>query len=167
MDEENAATSRGALETKKIKEILRENNLRLVDIKSDGDCLFNALAHQLNLVNSDSNSKFTGEFVRQTAANYMRNNSSEFIPFLDEEHANEYEGYCLRVEKPCQEGGDWGSATELKAASLALERPIKVINSDGLPHEFGEDFTSKPLTITFHRYLLTLGEHYNSTELIC
>jgi hypothetical protein len=45
----------------------------------------------------------------------MRKNSDEFLPFLDEEHANEdgYKEYCTKVEKSCREDGDWGSATEV------------------------------------------------------
>lgn len=65
---------------------------------------------------------------------------------------------------------------------MTLERPIEVIHSgkyplkltqacytiiepilDGPSHNFGEDFKSEALVITYHKSLLTMGEHYNST----
>ncbi|KAI6191990.1 OTU domain-containing protein [Aphelenchoides bicaudatus] len=162
LDQANTATSRGTIEKEKIEEILKRRDLQIYDIKSDGDCLYNAIAHQINL---QSDSKINGDMVRQKAAEYMRKNADEFIPFLEEmDTPEDFQKYCTKVEKSCKHGGDWGSATELKAASLALNRQIEVVHGDGPSHNFGENFETEPLVITYHKSLLALGEHYNSTE---
>lgn len=58
LDEESSSTGRGAIETGKIEEILKRKELRIFDIPSDGDCLFNAIAHQVNLLKPDSKVQF-------------------------------------------------------------------------------------------------------------
>lgn len=49
MDSENSVTSKANVETQTLKKILLEKKLKIFHIPSDGDCLYNALAHQLNL----------------------------------------------------------------------------------------------------------------------
>lgn len=51
---------------------------------------------------------------------------------------------------------------QVQALSQVLERPIKVIQSDGKPLMFGEDFKKPGLILTFHRHKFQLGAHYNS-----
>uniref|UniRef100_A0A914D4P8 OTU domain-containing protein n=1 Tax=Acrobeloides nanus TaxID=290746 RepID=A0A914D4P8_9BILA len=48
-DEQNAVFSQGKLETNAITQILQERSLRLVEIAPDGDCMYNALAYQINM----------------------------------------------------------------------------------------------------------------------
>ena len=54
LDEDNSTTSRGAIETGKIEELLKRKELRIFNIPGDGDCLFNSIAHQVNLIKPDS-----------------------------------------------------------------------------------------------------------------
>ena len=38
------------------------------------------------------------------------------------------------------------------------------IQAEGPVMQIGEDFPGEPLTITYHRHMYGLGEHYNSTK---
>ncbi|KAI6205077.1 hypothetical protein M3Y94_00751600 [Aphelenchoides besseyi] len=162
-DAENAKNSAGTLETKRINDLLEQQNLRLFHIEPNGDCMYNAVSQQLNLTNSASHP--TGELVREKAATFMLENRDDFLPFLEdgELDAKGFEEYCRKVHNSCRAGGIWGGATELKAISSAFKRPIRVIHADGPPHVFGDEFTTSPLIITYHRFAYSLGEHYNAT----
>jgi hypothetical protein len=46
-----------------------------------------------------------------------------------------------------------------------LERPIKVLQAEGVPVTVGDNFTKPELTLTYHRHRYQLGEHYNSTKM--
>ncbi|CAD5234286.1 unnamed protein product [Bursaphelenchus xylophilus] len=159
----NAATGKGALESEKIRSILEERGLKLVDILPDGDCMYNALADQLSI--QDPASTITGEGVRELTANHLIANKDTFLPFLGNGDLDDegFEDYCNKVRNPCRDGGEWGGSPELQAISTALEKPVEVLHADGAPHCFGENFAGPPLVLTYHRYAYTLGEHYNST----
>uniref|UniRef100_A0A915EAG1 OTU domain-containing protein n=1 Tax=Ditylenchus dipsaci TaxID=166011 RepID=A0A915EAG1_9BILA len=121
MDDKNAGTSQGQMEMDEIVRTLAVSNLQLVDIKPDGDCLFNALSHQA--VNKQVGS-FTGEALRKQAAKYIRDHSDDFIPFLMNASGEtmddaEFAEYCESVEKTAQEGGAWGGEPEIRAISAA------------------------------------------------
>ncbi|VDD93665.1 unnamed protein product [Enterobius vermicularis] len=162
--EEDAEASKFApgrtLESEAIINELSLRNLRLHEIPANGDCLYNALAHQLSC----------GKDIRRKAASYIRAHKEDFLPFLTWEDGTpveeiEFEKYCWQVENMCEEGGQWGGEPELKALSSVLERRIEVLQPEGRVAVFGDEFvTTKPLVITYHRYAYSLGEHYNSTE---
>ncbi|XP_074603645.1 deubiquitinase OTUD6B [Brevipalpus obovatus] len=156
------ATSDRTIEEQLMKDILNRNGLKIVDIPSDGDCLFRAIQHQLSLT---SKSTSVAE-LRKKCADELRKRKNEFLPFLinpdSDEVMNErdFKKYCDQMEKTkC-----WGGNVELQALSYALKLPIKVIQAFGSSVEIGVDRykSAQPLLISYHRHAFQLGEHYNS-----
>uniref|UniRef100_A0AC34RI09 OTU domain-containing protein n=1 Tax=Panagrolaimus sp. JU765 TaxID=591449 RepID=A0AC34RI09_9BILA len=156
--------SKGHLETVSILETLSDRKLAIVDIAPDGDCLFNALAHQLSINGID----LTGENIRTQVADYIREHSNDFLPFLTDDNGEKltksgFKEYCAMIQAPSHLGGIWGGAPELRATSQIFKKKIEIIQPDNQLTVFGEDFKGKPLVITYHRFAYNLGEHYNST----
>lgn len=151
-------------EIKCIKERLKAKNLQIHLVPSDGDCLYKAVSHQLQSIKGTSN---TVQELRVKAASYMKSHKEDFIPFMSNPETfdmlteSEFEEYCKKVEN----SNDWGGQLEIRALSNVLRCPIKVIQASG-PESIdqGEEFEGPALTITYHRHMYSLGEHYNSTE---
>lgn len=163
----NAATSLRVTEMVALQKILDERGLIIVHIAPDGDCLYNAVAHQLSQIKGFE--QVTGKDMRRRAAKYLREHKDDFIPFLADESGEpldgfEFEKYCHGVENESANGGVWGGEPELNALSHSLERRIELIQPTGLPTIFGEEFTVTPLIIVYHRHEYQLGAHYNSTK---
>lgn len=167
-DEEASKFAPRNLEAEAIKASLSSRNLRLYDIPPDGDCLYNAVAHQLSSSVGGA-PQLNGKDVRRKAAAYIRANKEDFLPFLTWNDGSpidefEFEKYCGQVERSCDEGGQWGGEAELRALSNVFEKRIEVLQPEGRVAVFGEQYAStKPLIITYHRHAYSLGEHYNST----
>ncbi|MFH4975890.1 hypothetical protein AB6A40_002599 [Gnathostoma spinigerum] len=167
-DAKNAPFSSGKLETEEIAKALSERNFKLHEIAPDGDCLYNAIAHQLSM--RSPNGIVTGDDVRRRAADYILVNRDDFLPFLMNEDGDpispfEFEEYCEKIRRCCKDGGMWGGEPELKAISCALEKRIEVVQPGNRITVFGEEYSeTKPLIITYHRFAYNLGEHYNSTS---
>uniref|UniRef100_A0A915BGL0 OTU domain-containing protein n=1 Tax=Parascaris univalens TaxID=6257 RepID=A0A915BGL0_PARUN len=170
-DKQNAEFAPGRLERAAIEEVLRKRGLSLHEIPPDGDCLYNAIAHQLSLIGMTS-AKTSGADIRRKAAAFIRSHKDEFLPFLTDRDGSpidefHFEEYCGLIERCSSDGGEWGGEPELRALSSSLERRIEVIQPEGRCAVFGEEFiTKKPITITFHRHAYNLGEHYNSTDVL-
>jgi OTU domain-containing protein 6 len=160
-EEDNKNSARN-LETKAINGILKARNLKLHSIKSDGDCLYNAIKHQLEL----SGINQSVESLRKTSADYIRRNRDEMICYMtsakgdDIMSLDEFEEYCNQVEKTKA----WGSQIEIQALSNSLKAKIEVLQSSGSPTISGSDFKLPHLIVTYHRHFFGLGEHYNSTR---
>ena len=60
----------------------------------------------------------------------------------------------------------WGGQLEISALAALLQRRIVVYSGTSTPIEMGEntcaDKAATPIRISFHRYYLGLGNHYNS-----
>jgi len=159
----DALTAPSTREKQAIGRVLAKRNLQICDIVPDGDCLYNALSHQL------FNSK-TGEQLRQMACEFIQQNKSEFLPFLTTpdgdivEDGGSFDEYCLKVRLPSREGGVWGGEAELRAISLSLNRKIEVVHADGRVTAFGDQEDENSLVVSYHQHAYSLGEHYNSTE---
>ncbi|CAJ0576647.1 unnamed protein product, partial [Mesorhabditis spiculigera] len=159
-DEENAKNTLKTKEWESMHRILAEKNLASVQIPSDGDCLFGALADQLS---RNGKQGLTGKALRKQAAEYLRKHESDFIFFLDEEelgNGKTYAQYCDRVEK---DSSLWGGEVEINALAQAIPLEIEVLHADGQVLKFGEGSSDKPAIITYHRHAISLGAHYNST----
>lgn len=158
--EEENKTSIRQLEVKAINKILKARNLTLSIIKSDGDCLYNSLRHQLEL----HNMSYTVDALRKIAADYIRANKDELICYMPSSRGDdimsqeEFDDYCNQVENTKA----WGSQIEIQALSNALKLKIEVLQAQGRPTISGADFTTH-LIVTYHRHFYGLGEHYNST----
>lgn len=161
-EEDNKNSARN-LETRAINAKLKTRNLSLHQIKSDGDCLYNAIKHQLEIFGINK----SVEELRRMAADFIRADRDELICFMtspktnDTMTAEEFEEYCNQVENTKA----WGSQIEIKALSCALKVQIEVVQSTGSPTISGIEFKEQPhLIVTYHRHFFGLGEHYNSTK---
>nr|XP_023015652.1 OTU domain-containing protein 6B [Leptinotarsa decemlineata] len=151
------------LETNAIKQVLKSMKLKLHNIPADGNCLYLAVNHQLQITGRSTHSV---NELRKVTAEFMRKNKDEFLPFmcneLDESEIvseEQFENYCKDVATTKL----WGGQLELRALSNILTSPIKVIQATGPPTLQGEQFRGPELILTYHRHLYRLGEHYNST----
>lgn len=163
-EEDNKNSARN-LEVRTIDELLKSRKLKSISIKSDGDCLYNALSHQLNMVGTSE----SVESLRKIAASYIRANRDDLICFMTSKSNDimtpeEFDEYCNQVEKTKA----WGSQIEIQAISNSLRVKIEVLQASGAPTISGSDFGKKRphLIVTYHRHLFGLGEHYNSTSVI-
>ncbi|KAK9888813.1 hypothetical protein WA026_001036 [Henosepilachna vigintioctopunctata] len=150
-----------AMEMSSIKEVLKEMGLTLYDIAADGNCLYCAVSHQLEVNNQESHSVIK---LRKLTANFMRENKNDFIPFMYKDSGEPVcESYFEKYCKDVASTKIWGGQLELKALANILKCPIKVIQANSPPTILGEDFSGPELILTYHRHLYRLGEHYNST----
>ncbi|KAG9294805.1 hypothetical protein G9A89_008497 [Geosiphon pyriformis] len=150
------------VELEAIKSLTEKMDLTIKQIIPDGHCLYNAIADQLS---TQYNIMTDYKDIRKNVAEYMRQNSDDFLPFLSTESGDlytmeQFQRYCYNLENTA----DWGGQLELRAASKFYEIPIYIVQM-GLPLlKISEDeFTNKkPITLSYHRYMYGLGEHYNS-----
>ena len=149
------------IETTKILEILKNKNLALYDIPSNGDCLFAAICHQEG--NSDVRK------LRQDCVEKIRSQKMDYLPFLTNQETGEmltdeeFEEYCTKMANT----NAWGGQIELRAISEIIDRKIEVLQAEGPPVAIGDNVKTEkpPIILTYHRHYLGLGEHYNSTTL--
>ncbi|XP_063529287.1 deubiquitinase OTUD6B [Cydia strobilella] len=155
------------IEIQSIMNKLKERKLSIFSISSDGDCLYQAVAHQLLATRSKTVSV---EDLRKQVATFMRQNKEDFLPFMSNPNTfemlteSEFNDYCDEIVNTKV----WGGQLEIRALSNSLKCPINVIQASG-PEciEQGAEFEGPPLIITYHRHMYKLGEHYNSTQAIC
>lgn len=137
-------------ESASIDEQLNRRGLELRSIPSDGNCLFASLV--------DQSSGFSIRQLRQLIADYLREHRNEFEPFIE----TDYDLYCEKLAKE----NIWGGQVELQISAKILHRSIEIIQGNGdepirIPYP---SLSEPPIVITYHRYLYTNGEHYNSTK---
>ncbi|CAD6191331.1 unnamed protein product [Caenorhabditis auriculariae] len=165
-DRANSSTAMKFSELLAINKITGEKNLEMFEISPDGDCMYNAIAHQM----ARSGVPVNGKTLRRRCAEYMRKNKNDFLPFLSRDDGEPldddgYEKYLEGVERMAEKGGVWGGELELNALSRELRRVIEVLKTDGL-RRYGDEFDDKkhdPLRVIYLRSAYRLGEHYNST----
>lgn len=142
----------------------QENNLKLHDIASDGDCMYKAIEHQLGLQDIR---EYTVDDLRKLVAAALRKDKDNYLPFLtsssnkDELMSDEeFERYCADMENTKK----WGGNVELQIISKAISVNLHVYQADGpiIKFECDKPTLSRPLLISFHKYLYNLGGHYNS-----
>ncbi|CAG9784315.1 unnamed protein product [Diatraea saccharalis] len=150
-------------EIQEISAKLKLKKLKIFSIPSDGDCLFNAVAHQLLTIRKEV---YTAEQLRKVCASYMRENIDDFLPFMTNPDTyemltvEEFNNYCDKIVNTNM----WGGQLEIRALSSTIKCPITVIQATGPDCiEQGGEFSGPPLVITYHRHMYRLGEHYNST----
>lgn len=152
------------LEMQSINVKLKKKHLKIFPVSSDGDCLYQAVAHQLLVTRSKTVSV---EEMRKEVSEYMKQNRDDFLPFMSNPDTfemlteNEFNDYCNKIVNTKV----WGGQLEIRALSNYLKCPINVIQATG-PEciEQGAEFEGSPLIITYHRHMYKLGEHYNSTQ---
>jgi len=149
-----------AIEQQSIRTKLDNKNFKIKEIPSDGDCLFAGVVHQLGQLSITS----SVQKLRQQTADELETNVEQYAPFLSNPETgdmlsdSEFKEYCHKMKTTAM----WGSQVELKALSIVLKMPITVIQGEGADMTVGEEFSTEPLILTYHRHLHALGEHYNS-----
>ncbi|XP_076335679.1 deubiquitinase OTUD6B-like [Tachypleus tridentatus] len=148
------------VEAEKLKEMLSHRKLAIYEIPSDGNCLYKAIEHQLELNNIET----SVPILREQTASYLREHSTDFLPFLTSSRTgdimteDELEEYCSEIATTSA----WGGQVELRIISHVFQTPIEVIQADGPSIIIGEEYIRPPLILSYHRYVYQLGEHYNS-----
>lgn len=153
------------MEMQKIKSELKKKNLMIYNIEADGNCLYNAVDHQLKL---KTNFSYGVKQLRTETSNQILTNKFDYLPFLTNSQTGEVmtekelEEYCYNIANST----NWGGQIELKALSQVVKKPITVIQADGPPLVMGEEYSNNTdgLIITYHRHMYQLGEHYNSVQ---
>ena len=139
-------------EENEFKKLIQSLNLRIHYIKSDGNCLFRAIADQVY-----GNENFHSE-LRFKIVNYIKQNESYFTSFIEENKT--FGSYIDNMSHDCIYGG----YLELYAASKLLKIEIKVyqVNGPTLVLSCDNDASSVAIAhISYH------GEcHYNSLRMI-
>lgn len=162
--EELNKTGPRMVEIQTLKAILNSRQLQLHPIASDGDCLYNAVRHQLMVTGQPLYDTAT---LRCKTAEYISSNKDSLIFYMtnpsngDILNDIEFERYCTAIRSTSA----WGGQIEIKALSQVLKAPIEVLQASGPPTIQNEDnFSGPTLIITYHRFMYSLGEHYNSTQ---
>jgi len=138
--------------------VLNTKSLCMIEIVSDGDCMYNAVGHQLKLT---SRVEKNASELRHLAADVIRENESIFLPYINENQS--LHEYCKEIEHTKV----WGGELELKALSTSFQKPIIVVQADGREVCFGEEYKTNAapsLTIVYMKHALSAGAHYNSTQ---
>lgn len=149
-------------ESDSIKAILKSRGLIVGLIPSDGDCMYNAISDQLDQLQRPA--KTVAE-LRNLAADYIQANRDDLINFM-----TNAQGDCLNDKEfadyveAVRNTRAWGGQIEIQAMSNCLRCPIEVIQATGSIVQGGDSFKGKPLVLTYHRHMYSLGEHYNSTR---
>lgn len=140
------------------------------EIRSDGHCLYAAVADQLtnrkqglmpkvplsdmHQIAEPSISQY--KITRLVTASYITDHADDFLPFL-EEPLDEY----LRK---IRDTGEWGGHLELLALAKAYDVDINVLQSSGQVEKMepGTQGTKPALWLSYYHHNFGLGEHYNS-----
>uniref|UniRef100_A0A182WLL3 OTU domain-containing protein n=1 Tax=Anopheles minimus TaxID=112268 RepID=A0A182WLL3_9DIPT len=152
------------LENNRINEILIKRDMLTHSVPADGDCLYNAINHQLTQLGIGS---YSAPELRSMAADYIEANRDVMICYMshpdtgDMLSPEEFDKYCHQVRATKA----WGGEIEIKALSTSLKCPIEVIQAVGPATVHGQDESAnRKLVLTYHRHMYRLGEHYNSTK---
>ncbi|KAL8713980.1 MAG: hypothetical protein Q9220_002126 [cf. Caloplaca sp. 1 TL-2023] len=140
------------------------------EIRSDGHCLYAAIADQLVVRNQTLDPKEPISDLHQTkessvapyqttrvvTAAYISDHSADFLPFLEEP----LDDYVRKI----RETGEWGGHLELLALAKAYDVSINVLQSSGQVEkiEAGAGETRPALWLSYYHHSFGLGEHYNS-----
>lgn len=148
-------------ESDSIKAALKSKDLLLHLIPSDGDCLYNAVRHQLALLQKPP---LTIAQLRTITADYIMANRDDLINYM-----TNAAGDCLTEKEfldyveAVRNTRAWGGQIEIQALSNSLRCPIQVIQATGTITQ-GESFKGQSMILTYHRHMYSLGEHYNSAR---
>ena len=91
------------IDLQKFKEQLTPNCLKVCEIEGDGNCMFRAIADQLE---GDERRHFD---YRVAACNYIKTNKDMYVPFIDEDET--IEQYCNDM----MQDAVWGGQMEMNA----------------------------------------------------
>ena len=157
-EEASQLPDRRADERKIMEEQLKARGLIEKEVRSDGHCMYAAVADQLqqNGTKVGSEEPLGYQAVRRKAAAYIQSHPDDFAPFLEEP----LDEYVAKV----RDTGEWGGQLELSALSKAYGLTINVLQGDGRVEKIDplDSSTDKEVWLAYYRHSFGLGEHYNS-----
>jgi len=165
-DARNAGPSAREMELSQIRELyLADAQLEVNEVTADGNCLYRAVAEQLNRSSDQSGGKKDYGDMRRLCAEALSSNQEEYAPFAElDDVISTFDGYIEKVRS----SSEWGGHLELRALAVELKRtivvysadapPLEIIGSGGSKEEGGEEDV---IRLSFHRNYYALGEHYN------
>lgn len=174
-EEKSNMISDGAIEDKELASKLEPLGLTVSEVKPDGHCLYRAVEDQLSLISGGS-SPYSYLELRKMVAGYMRDNSSDFLPFFLSENAAEgepdnslvdrFQKYCEEVESTAA----WGGQLELGALTHCLKKPMMIFSGSFPDVEMGKEYKTDTVSdsaessimLSYHKHAFGLGGHYNS-----
>ena len=159
-------------ERQSMREAYTSRSLKEQEIRSDGHCLYAAIADQLQdsqiglrpkieppITEPDFNEELMTQaykLIRHIAAAYISQHPDDFVPFLEEP---------LDVYvKTIKETGEWGGHLEILALAKAYGVDVNVLRGDGSVQkiECGLHDDHPELWLAYYHHSFGLGEHYNS-----
>ena len=181
-----SASSAKEEEMRALLEQLTPLGLCISAIPADGNCLFRAVADQLQLQLQQADGAPVSaaltehRALRARAQEFIRTYWEDFAPFLPYEAADGYAAaeragdprsavirYCERMTS----SNAWGGHPEIRALANVLGCSVVVFRAGAKPLQFdpkGEERSvsgiggRRQLRISFHAHQLSAGEHYNS-----
>lgn len=173
-EEQSNIVSDRTVEDEKLEKKLGPLGLTVNDIKPDGHCLYRAVEDQLAHLSGGA-SPYNYQQLRQMVAAYMRDHSSDFLPFYLSENmigedsaqsqVERFENYCKEVESTAA----WGGELELRALTHCLRKHIMIYSGSFPDVEMGKEYSNggsdssgSSIILSYHRHAFGLGEHYNS-----
>ena len=150
------------LRAKERAKMIKEIELRAFvekDIRSDGHCLYAAVADQLQMeaTKSEPQAALGYQTIRHAAASFISAHHNDFVPFLEEP----LEDYVHKV----RDTAEWGGQLELSALARAYKIAINVLQAEGRVEKIvdpeNED-GGQEIWLAYYRHSFGLGEHYNS-----
>ncbi|KAI3715029.1 hypothetical protein L6452_21994 [Arctium lappa] len=170
-EEQSNIVSDRMVENEKLQKKLEPLGLLVHEIKPDGHCLYRAVEDQLKIRGLPF---YTFQELRKMVADYMRKNSSDFLPFFLSETVTDgdyndsvvekrFESYCNEVESTAA----WGGQLELGALTHCLKKHIMIFSGSFPDVEMGKEYKSGDsselsIMLSYHKHAFGLGEHYNS-----
>lgn len=128
------------------------------EVRSDGHCLYAAMADQMKQSNIEIKSGGLADYqaVRRDAATFIEAHAEDFAAFLEEP----LDVYVAKV----RDTAEWGGQLELSALARAYGLVIKVLQGDGRVEtiETRDGKPAKEIWLAYYRHSFGLGEHYNS-----
>ncbi|CAM9519251.1 unnamed protein product, partial [Discosporangium mesarthrocarpum] len=133
------------------REAMRNKGLVVVDMESDGNCLFRSVSHQIY---GDVERHHQ---VRRLCVEHMAKHKSRFGVFV----AEDFRDYLRRIRQPCV----WGDDLEIRALEELYDRPIEIYSSEAGDlkpmkidfHASAVDLDMTPIKLSYHGQ-----SHYNS-----
>ena len=159
-------------EQKAMQDAYISRGLEEYEIRSDGHCLYAAVADQLedsgvslkpnievDIIDEETQLKpaIAGyKTTRQVAAAYISQNPEDFSPFLEEP----LDSYVAKI----RDTGEWGGHLEILALAKAYGVDINVLQGNGKVENIGCGVHEEPRTLwlAYYHHSFGLGEHYNS-----
>jgi OTU domain-containing protein 6 len=161
-----------------------QNQYQIQPIPADGNCLFRAIAAQCPASSTTEATNdppmMSYQEIRALCAQTMLAHESEFAPFCEynSDDITNYQEYTKAVQYSSHH---WGGHLEIRALSMALQRPVHVYSSNTLhtKEPLIIDATAassttaatgsvsdhpavvEPIRLSYHLHYYALGEHYN------